>query len=31
MNHSLKSADDPKTAMILINNVVDMCKSGGFI
>ena len=26
----LKSVDDPKTAMILVNNVVDMCKSGGF-
>ena len=26
----LKSADDPKTAIILVKNVVDMCKSGGF-
>ena len=24
----LKSIDDPKTAMILVKNVVDMCKSG---
>ena len=31
MDHSLKSVDDPKTAMILMNNVVDMCKSGEFI
>ena len=26
----LKSVDNPKTAMILVKNVVDMCKSGGF-
>ena len=26
----LKSVDDPKTAMILVKNVVDMCKNGGF-
>ena len=26
----LKSVDDPKTAVILVKNVVDMCKSGGF-
>ena len=26
----VKSADDPKTAMILVKDVVDMCKSGGF-
>ena len=26
----LKSVDDLKTAMILVKNVVDMCKSGEF-
>ena len=26
----LKSVGNPKTAMILVKNVVDMCKSGGF-
>ena len=26
----LKSADDPKTAMIRVKNVVGMCKGGGF-
>ena len=26
----LKSVDDPKTAMFLMKNVVDICKSGGF-
>ena len=26
----LKSVDDPKTAIILEKNAVDMCKSGGF-
>ena len=26
----MKSVDDPKTAMILVKNVVDMCKNGGF-
>ena len=28
MDDLLKSVDDPKTAMILVKNVVDMCKSG---
>ena len=26
----LNFVNDPKTAMILVKNVVDMCKSGGF-
>ena len=26
----MKSVDDPKSAMILVKNIVDMCKSGGF-
>ena len=26
----VKSVDNPKTAIILVKNVVDMCKSGGF-
>ena len=26
----LTSVDNPKTAMILVKNVADMCKSGGF-
>ena len=26
----LQSVDDPETAMILVKNVVDICKSGGF-
>ena len=30
MDNLLKSVDDFKTAMILVRNVVDMCKSGGF-
>ena len=30
MDALLKSIDDPKTAMILVKNVVDMCKGGGF-
>ena len=30
MDDLLKSFDDPKLAMILMKNVVDMCKSGGF-
>ena len=30
MDDLLKSVDDLKTAMILVKNVVDMCKSGEF-
>ena len=30
MDDLLKSVDNLKTAMILVKNVVDMCKSGGF-
>ena len=30
MDDSLKSADDLSAAKILVKNVVDMCKSGGF-
>ena len=30
MDDLLKSVDDPKMAMILVKNVIDMCKSGGF-
>ena len=30
MDDLLKSMDDLKTAMILVKNIVDMCKSGGF-
>ena len=30
MDDLLKSVDDPKTAMFLMKNVVDICKSGGF-
>ena len=30
MDDLLKSIDDPKTAMILVKNVVEMCKGGGF-
>ena len=26
----VKSADDPKTAMILVKGVMNMCMSGGF-
>ena len=30
MDDLLKSVDNPKTAMILVKSVVDMCKSGQF-
>ena len=30
MNDLLKSVDDPKTAKILVKDVVNMCKSGRF-
>ena len=30
MDDSLKSVDDLSAAKILVKNVVDMCKSGGF-
>ena len=30
MDDLLKSVNNPETAMILVKNVVDMCKSGGF-
>ena len=30
MDDLLKSVNNPEIAMILVKNVVDMCKSGGF-